>query len=90
VLKAGLDQPLKTCNDHRGEGHWSVVIQECWTSSLGHKDKSGPLEAGWDHGVVNTPWLVNTGASWLAQVFSTRPVMPSEPAAFLVFMLNQI
>lgn len=29
--------------------------------------------------------LVNTGASWLAQDFSTRPEMPSGPAAFLLF-----
>jgi len=31
--------------------------------------------------------VVNTGAIWLAQVFSTRPDMPSGPAAFLVFTL---
>jgi len=31
--------------------------------------------------------VVNTGASWIAQVFSTRPDMQSGPAAFLVFTL---
>jgi len=31
--------------------------------------------------------VVNTGAGWLAQVFSTHPDLSSGPAAFLVFTL---
>jgi len=31
--------------------------------------------------------VMNTGASWLAQVFKNHQDMPSGPAAFLVFTL---
>jgi len=60
-----------------------VVIQKCWRGSLGHRDNSGPLEAARER--LNI--VVNTGASWLAQVFNTHPDMPSGLAAFLGFTL---
>lgn len=59
-------------SDCRVEGQWLIDIQACCRGRLGHRDKTGPLEAGWDHILVVK-----------AQVFSTHTYMLSEPAPFL-------
>lgn len=49
--EGAVDQPLKIFNVYGGEGQRSVTIQAYLKGSLGHRNSSGQLAAGWEHGL---------------------------------------
>ncbi len=78
---------LKNLHDYWCEGNWTMVIQARGFTVLKHRDyflkEVGTKEVARDSLKMD----VNKPACWSSQDFRTRPVIPSGPAAFLMFTL---